>query len=536
MTTRRSLIFPLLVGLIFSLAVAACSGDRKRGKPPARLSLALFPVSAQEGIADPALAPALTSALKQLLQQKMKAEILVFNPKSALVQRIILEQKIDEQQLAGPLSPETAQRLAESMNLEGALSARLSPSSPSELVLTAWLSGIQSETIMEYRTVSAPPAPQAKPRPLGVWAKTLAQAVVGQMSEEFQAMSDALSQPPAQRAARHFEKGNGYAQAGDYRRALVEYGRAIAASPQNPQYYQAYGDAYLHLDDHRQAILQFSRALSLDPNRLEARLKLAEACLAAGEYQRAADEFRLVLDQDPKQMSARIGLARSYQALGKTNSAISQYQNLLKDHPDHLPSHLNLAELYLRGRQMDLAIAQYLAALQLQPQDSQLKERLAWLYLEAGKLPEGIAILKGILEQSPQRKEFSRNHYLRLIKLMGKEAESIASHSASALESYRSDGLDKEQALPLVQKLQVRSDNLAQLMDQLTAPGELAASHRQRVLASQLLAQAAYEQLKFVETDEQEHYRRAELLRQGALGAILKAVASEGQAPDAAGK
>jgi tetratricopeptide (TPR) repeat protein len=92
--------------------------------------------------------------------------------------------------------------------------------------------------------------------------------------------------------------------------ALEEFRKAIAASPEYPDFRCRYGRALLELRRHEEAIEQLQKAIELNPEYAEAHTVLGEALEQSNLPVEACEAYRSALRLDPDAEGARAGFTR----------------------------------------------------------------------------------------------------------------------------------------------------------------------------------------------------------------------------------
>ncbi|MEX2570131.1 MAG: serine/threonine-protein kinase [Gemmatimonadota bacterium] len=100
------------------------------------------------------------------------------------------------------------------------------------------------------------------------------------------------------------QDGVGHYSAGRYQEALTAFRRAVAISPDNPDYRRNFGRALWRLGMFEEAARELTRAIGLDPSRALPYANLAEVRLAQGDTAAAISSLEEYLDRDPEPASA----------------------------------------------------------------------------------------------------------------------------------------------------------------------------------------------------------------------------------------
>ena len=216
----------------------------------------------------------------------------------------------------------------------------------------------------------------------------------------------ATTPPPPQPlalAATHYDLGLAYFDAGNYRRAIPEFARAVEISPSDPTYRTALGMAFMfnrNLDD---AIKAFGEALAADERFTEAKNNLATAYMLKGDLEKARTVLLDVLNDPfyPTPHYAYFNLAKIYERQGKVDLAIEHYKDALDIQRDYVEARNNLGSLYLQTGKTDLAIAEFVEATRMDPKVPIYHRNLGVAYAQAGKRREARRAFEKVLELEP---------------------------------------------------------------------------------------------------------------------------------------
>ena len=118
-----------------------------------------------------------------------------------------------------------------------------------------------------------------------------------------------------------FQKGNEYAQAGDFEKAVVEYQAVLEAEPENVSALTNLGVVYYSLGKLDESIAQYNRALELAPQDADIRSNLAAAYVQKGDLDKALETYQQAIDLDPSLAEAHFGLGVIYMQLGNAEQA-----------------------------------------------------------------------------------------------------------------------------------------------------------------------------------------------------------------------
>jgi len=132
---------------------------------------------------------------------------------------------------------------------------------------------------------------------------------------------DTTPTPEPAAVRERFQKGNEYAQAGDFEKAIVEYQAVLEADPENISALTNLGVAYYSIGKLDEAIAQYDKAIELAPEDADIRSNLAAAYVQKGELDKALETYQRAIDLDPSLAEAHFGLGVIYMQMGDAEQA-----------------------------------------------------------------------------------------------------------------------------------------------------------------------------------------------------------------------
>jgi tetratricopeptide (TPR) repeat protein len=126
-----------------------------------------------------------------------------------------------------------------------------------------------------------------------------------------------LKNAPPPKAVKELGKGAKAIEAGDRKKAIEHYQRAIEIHPNYVEAYNNLGVQCIKLGRNDRAIMALEKAVELDPGSIEPHLNLAVALHGAGQLDAAAFQAELAVELDPRSPSANLGLGMVLAAQGK---------------------------------------------------------------------------------------------------------------------------------------------------------------------------------------------------------------------------
>ncbi len=210
-------------------------------------------------------------------------------------------------------------------------------------------------------------------------------------------------------AVQHAKAGLAAQQAGNEKKAIVEFKKVTELAPTLAAAFVNLGAAYLQDHQYGEAIAPLKKSLELNPDLIGAQQMLGVALLAQGY----AAESIPYLEKSHDQMSlgiAQLKTGKLPEAIANLNAALEKNPNnpdllyylgraagllsqnafntLESAYPDSARSHQSLAENYAVLRQIPEAEKEYSEALRLQPNTPGLHLQLGILYANAADWPK----------------------------------------------------------------------------------------------------------------------------------------------------
>lgn len=238
----------------------------------------------------------------------------------------------------------------------------------------------------------------------------------------------------ASRAERHFERAEGYLQAGERNKAEIEYLNALRLQPGDPRPVERLGRLYYEQGRFPRALAFLLRTRELDTNHVEARLRAAQILSALGQPKEARAEAEWIVERQPTNEEALLLLAESPRSTNDlvavqerlarlqpqignsvgfalaeatlamvrrdSNTAARASLEAVQRGPQSAVAHQVRGAFLLTLNDLTNALQAFEAAARLSPVRSLMPVRLAELYLEAGDRVRGRALLSNLLAQA----------------------------------------------------------------------------------------------------------------------------------------
>ena len=166
-------------------------------------------------------------------------------------------------------------------------------------------------------------------------------------------------------------------EAGEPKKAVLWYRRAVQLDPVDDEALCALGWAQLRAHDLAEAAPNFRRILQHDPDQRWALLGLARAELAAARPQQAVALLTRAAGASPSANIVALFLGRAYEALADQANAIAAYRQGVSADSYLLEARQTLGRLYLRARRYNEAFRQFAKVLEADPRNPDMAALLA---------------------------------------------------------------------------------------------------------------------------------------------------------------
>jgi tetratricopeptide (TPR) repeat protein len=203
----------------------------------------------------------------------------------------------------------------------------------------------------------------------------------------------------AESAAR-VRQGLGFAQQGEYERAVVEFTAAIQSDPTAAAYVHR-GDALRLRGDYERAIADYGQALRLDANHLLAHLNRGLVNRLTGRPEAAIADLTEALRLDRRNVVALNGRGAAHADLERYDLAIADHSEALRLDPSLAWAYQSRGDAYSGRREYDQAIADYTQALRFNPHFLLAHANRGNAYRLAGDLDRAVADFTEALRLDP---------------------------------------------------------------------------------------------------------------------------------------
>lgn len=164
-----------------------------------------------------------------------------------------------------------------------------------------------------------------------------------------------------QESVAHFKLGVGHLNQNQIQPAFVEFQKAYELDPQNRDVLYAIGTVYLlYFDDMPKAVENFEKAIALSPDYSDAYNSLGYAYEKMGKYETAISFYKKAVSNllYGSADKSYVNMGNSYYRMGKFDQAILSYKEAMKRAPEDYKPYMRMSlSLNAMGKYGDAAAA-----------------------------------------------------------------------------------------------------------------------------------------------------------------------------------
>ena len=196
-------------------------------------------------------------------------------------------------------------------------------------------------------------------------------------------------------------RATAYYMAGQYEKAVLDYGEYLKILNNNPDVYCDKGIALYNLNKYNEAIIDLNKAIEINPKHLRALHFRGLSYFNLKNYTGAINDFSNALQIKANYPFAYYTRGLSFYYLGKYNESINDYTTAIKYDSKYVEAYSNRGLAYFQTRQFDEAINNYSTAVQLNPAYSNAYYNRALVYDQLKKYDAAIADYTKTIELMP---------------------------------------------------------------------------------------------------------------------------------------
>jgi len=183
----------------------------------------------------------------------------------------------------------------------------------------------------------------------------------------------------------NMERGNVYANKGDYELAIADFNQAIRLDPNYAPAYNNRGILHSSRNNLDEAIADYDQAIRLDPNLVIAYYNRGVAYANRGDLDRAIADYTQAIRLDPSFAAAYYNRGLEYYNRGNIDEAIADYNQAIRLDPNYSEAYNNRGVAYANRGDLDRAIADFEATLQINPNDANARHNLEAAQQQRGR-------------------------------------------------------------------------------------------------------------------------------------------------------
>ncbi|MFC2048593.1 tetratricopeptide repeat protein [Elusimicrobiota bacterium] len=280
-----------------------------------------------------------------------------------------------------------------------------------------------------------------------------------------------------------YELGVLYRDTHNFPQAIQNFQKTIIGNDNaSDTHYQMGSIYYYDMHDPKKAIKEFVRSITLGNDRPEVHLDLGRAYVDTGKYDEAIKEFNCVLKTEPSNPQAFMGLAMVCDIRGDYKTAISNYEKALKIE-DSYTANRNIGRIHYIKGDYDTARKLLKKAIDLNPDDEESHFLMGSMYEKQQEYDKAV---------NEYRKTNPKPDDKNIHLVIGRACLNNKDYRAAEKEFLKVISIDKDDS--------VANNKLAIIYQEL----------RQYDKAIAILAKDSS-----ADTDENERYRQAIIMRQG---------------------
>lgn len=191
----------------------------------------------------------------------------------------------------------------------------------------------------------------------------------------------------------HILLGSALYWSGQVDQAIGEYKTALKMDNTNADAWQLCGIAYAWKGDIAAAMDAFKTAVKYAPSRADVQMNLGSIYESAGDYSNALPYFRRATEIDSHYPLYWFQLGALYSRVGRDNDAVDAFKNALDDYPGYQDAMVELGAVYERLGQNKDALSLYRKAVKIKPRDYVARLRCGLLMSKMGMKKEAGEVL-----------------------------------------------------------------------------------------------------------------------------------------------
>ncbi|MDE0469737.1 MAG: tetratricopeptide repeat protein, partial [Candidatus Poribacteria bacterium] len=159
-------------------------------------------------------------------------------------------------------------------------------------------------------------------------------------------------------AKAYLNRGTGYAEKGEYDKAIADYGEAIRLNSEFAIAYNNRGYTYKEKGEYDKAITDYDEAIRLEPEDANVYINRGYAYYAKSEYDKAIADCNKAIELAPEDANAYNNRGNAYGGKREYDKAIADYNEAIRLNPEDANAYNNRGIAYEEKEKYDKAIKQ----------------------------------------------------------------------------------------------------------------------------------------------------------------------------------
>jgi tetratricopeptide (TPR) repeat protein len=183
--------------------------------------------------------------------------------------------------------------------------------------------------------------------------------------------------------------------------ALADLDRAAALEPANPAVYWRRGQCYTLLGDDDRALANYRRTLAITPDQIDALEAIAKILTARGQHAEAVATYDRAIALAPRYVDLYQARAEARQEIDDLDGAVRDYDRILELVPGRTDARYYRAHCHRAADRTDLALRELAAIVALEPDNGLYRASYGNALGESGAMEEALVQLDRAVELLP---------------------------------------------------------------------------------------------------------------------------------------
>jgi tetratricopeptide (TPR) repeat protein len=198
----------------------------------------------------------------------------------------------------------------------------------------------------------------------------------------------------------YYNRGNAYADRGDYERAISDFTQVITIDPDDATAYNNRGTVYSDRGDLELAIADLTRAIDLNPNYATAYNNRGAVYADQGDLTTAITNYNKAIAFNPNSASAYYNRGNAYYAQGDLKLALTDFTQAISIKP-YFGAYTNRGIIHYDQGNLEQAISDYNEAIDLNPNYAIAYNNRGNAYSKKGDLKQAITDYDKTIDLNP---------------------------------------------------------------------------------------------------------------------------------------